>query len=47
MTSPPAHSKWAISMAIILDSMPTSIMGGTINVTLPTPDYDRGDVEPA
>ncbi|ETW99027.1 MAG: hypothetical protein ETSY1_16470 [Candidatus Entotheonella factor] len=33
MAPPPA---WAISMAIILGSMTTSIMGGTINVALPT-----------
>ena len=30
------HSKWGISLAIILGSMTTSIMGGTINVALPT-----------
>jgi hypothetical protein len=36
MTAPSAPSKWAISIAIILGSMTTSIMDGTINVALPT-----------
>ncbi len=37
---PPAatfrHAKWGISLAVILGSLTTSVMGGTVNVALPT-----------
>ena len=31
-----SQTKWAISLAVILGSLTTSIMGGTVNVALPT-----------
>ena len=30
------HTKWGISLAVILGSLTTSVMGGTVNVALPT-----------
>ena len=30
------HAKWGISLAVILGSLTTSVMGGTVNVALPT-----------
>jgi DHA2 family multidrug resistance protein len=37
LTPPPSRqSKWGISLAVILGSLTTSVMGGTVNVALPT-----------
>lgn len=33
---PTRHPKWGISLAVILGSLTTSVMGGTVNVALPT-----------